>query len=124
MISEYEVISQLHHPLHIVWITLLQKKKQLSLYSCLVVVLFLILNKLDSHKLFVLVVHTFDYLTECSLSDNLNQLVSVSYVIIHLDSVISFFIVESIVNQSFKLGWLNLFIVFAEIVNLFIFFGF
>ena len=47
MVPEDEVVSQLDDPLDVVWVVLLEEKKQLGFNSRLVVVLFLVLDKLD-----------------------------------------------------------------------------
>jgi hypothetical protein len=49
MVSENKVVTELDHSFNIVGITLLQKKEQLGLNCCLVVVFLLILDEFNSH---------------------------------------------------------------------------
>lgn len=101
MVSEYKIVSQLHHSFNVVWITFLEEQQKLGFNCCLVVVLFLVFDEFDCNKLFVLVVHALDYLSESTLANHFDELVSKSDVVILLNSVVSFFIVESVIYQTF-----------------------
>ena len=98
MVPEHEVVSQLHHSFNVVWIALFEKQEEFGLDSCLVVVLLLVLNELDSNLLFVFVVNALDYLAKCSFSDYFDQLESISNMIVLLHFVVTFIIVEAIVD--------------------------
>jgi hypothetical protein len=71
-------------------------------------------------------VQTFDYLAECALSDNFDQLESVRNVVSLLNSIITLFIIETIVDKSLKLGSLDLIFVLTHVIYLikFIYFSF
>ena len=100
MISENKVITQLDNSFDIVRITLLEKKEQLGLNRSLVVVFLLILDELDSHQLFILVVEAFNNLSESSFSYNFNELESESNMVSLLDTIVTFFVIKSVVDQS------------------------
>jgi len=108
MISKDEIVSKFYYPLYVIRVTLFQKQKELGLNSCLVVVFLLVLYEFNSHKLFVLVIHARNNLSKCSLSDNFNQLIPVGDMVIFLNSVVAFFVVETVIYKSFKLSRLNL----------------
>ena len=46
----------------------------------------------------MLMIKTFDNLSKCTLANNLNELESVGNMIIFLHSVVSFFVIETIVD--------------------------
>ena len=49
MVSEYKVVSKLHHSLNVVGVALLQQEKELCLDSCLIVIFLLVLDQLDGN---------------------------------------------------------------------------
>ena len=120
MVSEYKVVSQLNHSFDVVRIAFLEKEEELCFDCCLVVVLLLVLYKLDGNQLLMLVVHALDDLSESSLSNHLNELVSVSNMVLLLYPVVPFVIVITIINQPLQLGRLYLHLVLAEVKQLLI----
>ena len=118
MVPEHEVVSQLDHPLNVVRVALFQEKQQLSFHRGLVVVLFLVLHELDCNQLLVLVVHALNDLAESAFTDNFDELVSVGNVIVFLDSVVAFIVVEPVVDQSLELGRFDFGLIFTQVVDL------
>ena len=118
MVPENKVVPEFDHPLHIVRVMLLEEEKKLGLHGCLVVVFLLILDKFDCHQFLVLVVQALDYLAKCALTDDFDQLESVCDVVAFLHAIVTLFIVKSVVDQSFKFRWLNLILIFCQIIEL------
>jgi hypothetical protein len=72
MVSEDEVISKFYDPFHVVRVALLEKQEKFGFYSCLVVILLLILHQLDRHKLLMLMIKALDNLSKCSFTNHFN----------------------------------------------------
>lgn len=68
----------------------------------------------------MLVIKTLDYLTKCTFSDNFNKLEPIGDMISLLHSIVALFVIKSIVDQSLKLGCLDLGGVLSEVVYLLI----
>lgn len=69
-------------------------------------------------------VHALDDLAECPFADDLDELISVGNVVVLLDFVVAFFVVESVVDQALQLSWLYLRFVCAQIVDVLVFLDF
>ena len=53
-------------------------------------------------------VHTFDHIAECTLAYHLLHLVSETYLVALLESVVALIIIKTIIHESFQLRWLVL----------------
>ena len=124
MVSENKVVTELDYSFNIVRITLLQKKEQLGLNCSLVVVFLLILDEFNSHQLFILVVKTFNNLSKSSFSYNFNELESESNMVSLLNTIVAFFVIESVVDQSLHITCFYFVLILAKIVQLIIFVNF
>jgi len=124
MVSENKVVTELDYSFNIVRITLLQKKEQLGLNCSLVVVFLLILDEFNSHQLFILVVKTFNNLSKSSFSYNFNELESESNMVSLLNTIVAFFVIESVVDQSFHITCFYFVFILTKIVQLIIFVNF
>lgn len=120
MVSENEVVTELHHPLDVVGIMLLEQEEQLGLDSGLIIVFLLVLDELDGYKLLVLVIQALDDLTEGALTDDLDQLEPVGDMVPFLNSVVPLFVVKAIIYKSFQLCRLDLGRVVCEVVEVLI----
>ena len=71
-------------------------------------------------------IETLDYLAKCSFSDNFDELESIWNVVTLLNSIITFFIIETIIDQPLQFGGLDLIFVFAHVIYLveFVYFSF
>ena len=104
MVSENKVISQFNNSLDVVWIVLLKQQEQLGLNCSLVIIFFLVLHQLYGNQLFMFMIQAFDDLPKCSFTDDLYELESIGNMISLLYAVISLFVVEAVVDESFELG--------------------
>lgn len=66
----------------------------------------------------MLMIKTFNDLSECTLANYLNKLESVSNVIIFLDPIVSFFVIETVINESFKFCGFDFSFIIAKIINM------
>lgn len=124
MVPKNEVITELYNSLHVIWVAFFQQKEQFGFDCCLVVIFLLVLDQFDGDKLFVFVVQALDDLPEGSLANNFNQLESECDVVTFLDSVIAFFVIKSVVNESLHITCLNLEFILAQVIQLVILFNF
>ena len=124
MVSEDEIVSQLYHPFDVVRITFLKEQQQLGFDSSLIVVFLLVFDKFDGDELLMFVVETFDNLSECTLANHLDKLEPISNMIIFLHPIVSFFVIEPIIDESLKFCSFDLCFVVAQVVNMVIFLDF
>ena len=68
----------------------------------------------------MLMIKTLDYLTKCTLSNNFNKLEPIGDMVSLLYPIVALFVIKSIVDQSLKLGCLDLGGVLSEVVYLLI----
>lgn len=66
----------------------------------------------------MLMIKTFNDLSECTLANYLNKLESVSNVIIFLDPIVSFFVIKTVINESFKFCGFDFSFIIAKIINM------
>ena len=123
MISEYEVVSQLHNSFNIIWITFLQQQQKFCFNCRLIIIFFLILYQFDSNQLFMFMIQAFDYLTKSSLSNDFDKLVSVANVVPFLYLIVSLLIIKTIIHEPLKFCRLYFGFIRTQKVNLFIFFN-
>ena len=62
----------------------------------------------------------FKNLSECTFTNQLDQLKAIANLIAGNDTIVAFLIIEAIVDQSFKLGWRILLIRFSQVEYLFV----
>jgi hypothetical protein len=101
MVPPHEVVLQLYNALNVFRIVFLKKEKQFGFDSCLVVVFFLVFNKFNSHLSVGFVIYTFYYLPKSTLTNHLDVLETVRYLIPINYSIISFLVIETVINKSF-----------------------
>jgi len=118
MISKDEIVTEFDDPFNVVGVAFLEKQQQLSFYSCLIVILLLILDQLDCHELIVLVIQTLDDLAKRSFTDNFYQLEPIRDVVAFLNSVIAFLVIKAIVDEPLQLGGFDFVFVFTHIIDL------
>lgn len=122
MISKYKVIPKLDNSFNVVWITFFQKKKEFCFDCCLVVIFLLVFDKLDSNEFFMLMIHAFNDLAKGTFTYDFDKLISIGNMVIFLNPIVSFLIIKSIINKSFKFCRLNFLLVITYIINFLIFF--
>jgi len=115
MVAPYEVVLQLYDTLNGIRIILLQKKQELGFDGSLIVVLFLILNHLDSDHLARLVVLALQNLSKCAFANQLNQLKPVADLVTADDAVVAFTVVEAVIYETLQFGWCIFLISLGEV---------
>lgn len=110
MVAPDEVVCELDNALVILRVVLLEQKQKFRFDRRLIVVFLLILNDLDCDLLLRLVVQAANHITEGTLADYLFNLIAVADLITALKSVVALIIVEAVVDESFQLCRLVLFL--------------
>ncbi len=115
MVAEHKVVLNLNDALLILWVILLYQKKKLCLYRCLIVVLFLVFDKLHGDHRLSLVIEALEDLAESTLADLFNDLKSESNLIILRYPVVAVAVIVSVVNDPLSLGRVDLVLVLSEV---------
>lgn len=110
MVAPDEVVCELDNALVILRVVLLEQKQKFRFDRRLIVVFLLILNDLDCDLLLRLVVQAANHITEGTLADYLFNFIAVADLITALKSVVALIIVEAVVDESFQLCRLVLFL--------------
>ena len=108
VVAPDEVIVQLDHSLHVVWVLFPQAQKKLGLYGGLIVVFLLVFDYFDGDLLRTFVVHTSDHIAESAFANYVLNLVPIANVVALNVPVVALLVVKSIVHESFQLRWLVL----------------
>jgi hypothetical protein len=98
MVPPHEVVLELYNALNILRIVFFKEEQEFGFDSCLVVILFLVFNKLNSDLSVGFVIYTFDYLPKSALANQLNVLETVRYLISINYSIIPFLIIKTVIN--------------------------